>query len=193
MFFEMSDKEQEEIDKAVEIARKAEVAIIYVGDDFRTIGESRSRVNLDLSGRQKELVRAVQATGTTARTVRSTAVPPPQLGECERACHRRSLVSGRILRTGGSPKCCSATITPAASCRPPSRSRSARSPGLSRSNPMPTVKALPCRRRTLSFRLRTELHHLRTERPPTGANPYCRRRHAGRHLPGEKHRNSERR
>lgn len=64
MFFEMSDKEQEEIDKAVEIARKAEVAIIYVGDDFRTIGESRSRVNLDLSGRQKELVRAVQATGT---------------------------------------------------------------------------------------------------------------------------------
>lgn len=64
MFFELSDKEKEEIDEAVEIARKAEVAIVYVGDDFRTIGESRSRVNLDLSGRQKELVRAVQATGT---------------------------------------------------------------------------------------------------------------------------------
>ena len=55
---------KEEIDEAVEVAKKAEVAIIYVGDDFRTIGESRSRVNLDLSGRQKELVRAVQATGT---------------------------------------------------------------------------------------------------------------------------------
>ena len=64
MYFELSDKEKEEIDEAVEVAKKAEVAIIYVGDDFRTIGESRSRVNLDLSGRQKELVRAVQATGT---------------------------------------------------------------------------------------------------------------------------------
>ena len=64
MYFELSDKEKEEINEAVEIAKKAEVAIIYVGDDFRTIGESRSRVNLDLSGRQKELVRAVQATGT---------------------------------------------------------------------------------------------------------------------------------
>ena len=59
MYFELSDKEKEEIDEAVEVAKKAEVAIIYVGDDFRTIGESRSRVNLDLSGRQKELVRAV--------------------------------------------------------------------------------------------------------------------------------------
>lgn len=64
MFFELSEKEKAEINEAVEIAKKAEVAIIYVGDDFRTIGESRSRVNLDLSGRQKELVRAVQATGT---------------------------------------------------------------------------------------------------------------------------------
>lgn len=64
MYFEMSEKEKEEIGKAVEIAKKAEVAIVYVGDDSRTIGESRTRVNLDLSGRQKELIRAVQATGT---------------------------------------------------------------------------------------------------------------------------------
>lgn len=64
MYFEMNDKEKEEINEAVEIARHAEVAIIYVGDDTRTIGESRSRVNLDLPGRQKELIRAVYATGT---------------------------------------------------------------------------------------------------------------------------------
>lgn len=64
MYFEMSDKEKQEIQEAVDIAKQSEVAIIYVGDDFRTIGESRSRVNLDLSGRQKELIRAVQATGT---------------------------------------------------------------------------------------------------------------------------------
>lgn len=48
----------------MEIARQAEVAIIFVGDDSRTIGESRGRVNLDFSGRQQELIRAVEATGT---------------------------------------------------------------------------------------------------------------------------------
>ncbi len=64
MFFPLSEKEQKDIDEAVEIARKSEVAILFVGDDARTIGESRGRVNLDFSGRQKELIRAVQATGT---------------------------------------------------------------------------------------------------------------------------------
>ena len=64
MYFELSEKEKEEIEKAAETARNADVAIVYVGDDVRTIGESRSRVSLDLPGRQKELVRALQATGT---------------------------------------------------------------------------------------------------------------------------------
>lgn len=64
MFFPLTEKEQAEIDEAVKIARQAEVAILFVGDDSRIIGESRSRVNLDLSGRQKDLIRAVQATGT---------------------------------------------------------------------------------------------------------------------------------
>ncbi len=64
MYFPLTTEEQNEINKAVEIAKKAEVAIIYVGDDVRTIGESRTRLNLDFSGRQKDLIRAVQATGT---------------------------------------------------------------------------------------------------------------------------------
>ncbi len=64
MYFPLSEQEQAAIDEAVEIARKSEVAILFVGDDSRTIGESRSRVNLDFSGRQKELIRAVHATGT---------------------------------------------------------------------------------------------------------------------------------
>lgn len=64
MYFPVTEEEQDEINKAVEIAKKAEVAIIYAGDDVRTIGESRTRLNLDFSGRQKELIRAVQATGT---------------------------------------------------------------------------------------------------------------------------------
>lgn len=64
MFFELSDKEKEKINETIGIARKAEVAIIYASYDYRSIGESLSRVNLDLAGRQKELIRAVQATGT---------------------------------------------------------------------------------------------------------------------------------
>lgn len=64
MYFPLSTREQQEIDSAVEIARHSEVAIIFVGDDSRIIGESRSRVNLDFAGRQKDLIRAVQATGT---------------------------------------------------------------------------------------------------------------------------------
>lgn len=64
MFFTLTEEEEKEIEEAVNIARQAEVAILFVGDDTRTIGESRTRVNLDLSGRQKELVRAVHATGT---------------------------------------------------------------------------------------------------------------------------------
>lgn len=64
MYFPISNDEQAQIDEAVAIARQAEVALIYVGDDNRTIGESRTRVSLDLAGRQKELIRAVQATGT---------------------------------------------------------------------------------------------------------------------------------
>lgn len=64
MYFPVSEKEQQEIDEAVAIAKKAEVAIIFAGDDNRIIGESRGRVSLDLAGRQKELIRAVQATGT---------------------------------------------------------------------------------------------------------------------------------
>lgn len=64
MYFPITEDEQKEIDEAVQIAKKAEVAIIFVGDDSRTIGESRTRVNLDLAGRQKDLIRAVHATGT---------------------------------------------------------------------------------------------------------------------------------
>lgn len=64
MYFPMTGKEEQGIDEAVSIARKADVAILFVGDDGGIVGESRTRVSLDLAGRQKELVRAVQAAGT---------------------------------------------------------------------------------------------------------------------------------
>ncbi|HEX4343651.1 MAG TPA: glycoside hydrolase family 3 N-terminal domain-containing protein, partial [Verrucomicrobiae bacterium] len=62
--------EQEEIDLAVENARRADVAIVVVGDMPRglgevrsTVGENSSRTGLELTGRQDDLIRAVAAIG----------------------------------------------------------------------------------------------------------------------------------
>ncbi len=48
---------------AVSLARQADVAIVAVGETALTSGEAASRTSLDLSGRQMDLVRAVQKTG----------------------------------------------------------------------------------------------------------------------------------
>ncbi|MBS1792283.1 MAG: glycoside hydrolase family 3 C-terminal domain-containing protein [Acidobacteria bacterium] len=66
-----TDAERAEIDRAVEAARKSDVAILFLGDQttaFKrteplTVGESASRTSLDLPGRQLELVKAVYAVG----------------------------------------------------------------------------------------------------------------------------------
>jgi len=62
--------EQTTIDLAVADAKRADVAIIVVGDMPRglprirsTVGEDSSRTGLDLSGRQDDLIRAVAAVG----------------------------------------------------------------------------------------------------------------------------------
>ena len=52
------------IDEAVRLARGADAAIVAVGETSKTSGEASSRTSLDLTGRQLDLVRAVQATGT---------------------------------------------------------------------------------------------------------------------------------
>lgn len=59
-----SVSDQEEIDKAVEIAKTVGLAIVVVGDDEETVGESRSRTSLDLPGNQQKLVEAIYNTGT---------------------------------------------------------------------------------------------------------------------------------
>ena len=52
------------IEEAREVARKAEVAIVVVGEAEKGNGEGRDVASLDLPGSQDELIRAVQATGT---------------------------------------------------------------------------------------------------------------------------------
>ena len=52
-----------EIDKAKEAAKNAEVAIVVLGEGLNTDGESRDVASLDLTGLQEELLKAVHSTG----------------------------------------------------------------------------------------------------------------------------------
>ncbi len=54
----------DDIAAAVDAARQADVAILCVGDSRDTCGEGRDRSQLDLPGRQGDLVKAIHATGT---------------------------------------------------------------------------------------------------------------------------------
>lgn len=58
------DPGTENITEAVELAREADVVIVVVGDDLSLNGEWRDRANLDLTGGQQQLLKAVYATGT---------------------------------------------------------------------------------------------------------------------------------
>lgn len=53
-----------DMEAAVEVAKKAEVAIVAVGDSHETCGENVDRADLDLPGRQLELIRRIYKTGT---------------------------------------------------------------------------------------------------------------------------------
>ena len=56
-------KEQGMIDEAVAQAKASDVAIVVLGEDNHTVGESYSRTSLDLPGHQLDLLKAVAATG----------------------------------------------------------------------------------------------------------------------------------
>ncbi|MCM8901501.1 glycoside hydrolase family 3 C-terminal domain-containing protein [Caldicoprobacter algeriensis] len=67
-------------DEAVEIAKKADVAIVVVGDRSGLIpgctsGEARDRADLNLTGKQEKLIKAVYATGTPVVVVLVNARP----------------------------------------------------------------------------------------------------------------------
>ena len=56
--------EDAEFQRAVDLARDSDVAIVVAGEWQNMIGEMASRSSLDLPGRQLELIQAVAATGT---------------------------------------------------------------------------------------------------------------------------------
>jgi beta-glucosidase len=61
--FPLTTEEKASIDSAVDIARRSDVVILSLGDNGNTVGESHSRVNINLPGHQEQLLEAVAATG----------------------------------------------------------------------------------------------------------------------------------
>jgi beta-glucosidase len=57
--------EDAEVQRAVEVASEADVAVVVVGEWQNMIGEAASRSSLELPGRQLELLQAVVETGTS--------------------------------------------------------------------------------------------------------------------------------
>lgn len=64
-----------ELRKAVELARSADVAVVFVGTDARVEHEGRDRTSLGLPGTQEELVKAVFAANPRTVVVQMSAGP----------------------------------------------------------------------------------------------------------------------
>lgn len=63
------EKEQALINEAVALAKKSDIAIVVLGDDPGTIGESKSRTSLNFSGYQEKLLRELHNTGISMALV----------------------------------------------------------------------------------------------------------------------------
>ena len=74
-------KGYEDFTAAVEAAKKAQVAIVCVGDSGETSGENFDRADLNLPGNQLDLVKAIYATGTPVVLVLQTGRPVTCLWE----------------------------------------------------------------------------------------------------------------
>ena len=59
----LTAKERDAIQEAVKAASEADVAVVVLGDQAATVGESASRSSLDLPGRQELLLQSVAAVG----------------------------------------------------------------------------------------------------------------------------------
>ena len=61
--FDITPREQEMMDEAIEVAEASEVVIMVLGGSEVTVREERSRTSLDLPGRQEELLKAICSLG----------------------------------------------------------------------------------------------------------------------------------
>ena len=69
------DYGEESIDRAVQLAKEADLAIVALGDSGETSGENFDRTSLDLPGGQLDFLKAVHASGTPVVLVVNTGRP----------------------------------------------------------------------------------------------------------------------
>ena len=62
-------------EKAVELAKNSDVAVVVIGEDMAIVGEGKDRANLDLGERQLDLIKAIYATGKPVVAVLSNGRP----------------------------------------------------------------------------------------------------------------------
>jgi beta-glucosidase len=72
---EIKDDSTAGFEQAVNIAKQADIAILFVGESHEMVGEAASRASLDLPGRQMELVQAIHATGKPTIVVLANGRP----------------------------------------------------------------------------------------------------------------------
>ena len=77
------NRKREDFSRAIELAKRADIAIVCVGDSNDTSGENFDRVSLDLAGRQGEFVKQIAATGTPVVLVLETGRPASVVWEQE--------------------------------------------------------------------------------------------------------------
>ncbi len=59
----LDEQEKSRIDSAVAAAKKSDMVVVALGETEKMVGESKSTTNLNLAGRQLQLLQALQATG----------------------------------------------------------------------------------------------------------------------------------
>ena len=69
------DHGEETIDRAVQLAKESDVAIVALGDSTETSGENFDRTTLDLPGKQLDFLKAVYETGPPVVLVMNTGRP----------------------------------------------------------------------------------------------------------------------
>lgn len=50
--------------KAVDLAKRSDVAVVVIGENLKKVGEGKDRADIDLDENQMEVIKAIQATGT---------------------------------------------------------------------------------------------------------------------------------
>ena len=113
---------------AVAAAKAADQVVLALGESREQSGEAASRSEIDLPGKQEELIARIKAAARQAVRGRAVQRPAADARAASSTTRRRSSRRGSPASRPAtrSPTSCSARSTPAASCRSRSRAASAR-------------------------------------------------------------------